>query len=466
MNFVKNNAFYFIVFFNVLLKIIFLGNAPYGFDEIVSVKDTLLEFGHVKHESEWDNNPPLYYYCLWVWHAALPISEFNSRLLSVLFVSVAIGLTYKFTKKYFDNTTAITVVVFLSFSNFLHYYAQESRAYSLVLLLAMSSTIIYFKFIEGAKLSHLFWLAVINFLLVYTHYISALVVAVQFLLYPFLTSRKKLNFYIFQSFVIFVLIGWRFTKKQYLNILGFNKKGDFWLQKASIGDLIESLKLLFGGELILAIFILVLVVYVFKTKMLKNQSAVNKYCLALGLLPTVMLFIVGIFKPVFLARYLIFTVPFFSIFVFHCISNFGRFRYWTILAVLALVVIQYQPKKAMGTDYRLIAKVLKGVQQKSSTIVINRADNILAFTYYYDRDVFMRGKGAFQILHSKNIVGTNTASDAVNAASKGSIIYLVQSQNSLFDPNNEFRKQIISNGKLLYETSSIAGIELSVIKML
>lgn len=466
MNFVKNNAFYFIVFFNVLLKIIFLGNTPYGFDEIVSVKDTLLEFGHVKHESEWDNNPPLYYYCLWVWHAVLPISEFNSRLLSVLFVSIAIGMTYTFTKKYFDNTTAITVAAFLSFSNFLHYYAQESRAYSLVLLLAICSTIIYFKFIEGAKLSHLFWLAVINFLLVYSHYISALLVAVQFLLYPFFTARKKLLFYIFQTFIIFVLIGWRFTKKQYLNILGFNKKGDFWLQKASMSDLIESLKLLFGGELILSIFILVLIVYFFKTKTLKSNSTVAKYCLALGLLPTVLLFVIGLFKPVFLARYLIFTVPFFSIFVFQFISNFGRIRYLTTLVLIAVVVLQYQPEKAMGTDYRLIAKVLKGIHHNSSTIVINRADNILAFTYYYDRDVFMLGKQAFQILQSKNIIGTNTVSDAINATSKGSIVYLVQSQNNLFDPNNEFRKQITSNGKLLYNTSSIEGIELSVIKIL
>ena len=94
-----NNKYLFfilIVIANIVLKSIYLDATPFWYDEMISVKDTQLDFGHIKHESEWDNNPPFYYYCLWVWHSIIPVSEFSSRFLSVLFVSFSIGLLYLF----------------------------------------------------------------------------------------------------------------------------------------------------------------------------------------------------------------------------------------------------------------------------------------------------------------------------------------------------------------------------------
>lgn len=466
MKFFRNNSFLIIVILNVILKILFLGSNPYSFDEIISVKDTLLEFGHIKHEAEWDNNPPFYYYCLWIWHAILPIGEFNSRLLSVVFVALAIGLIFIFTKRYFDQTLAVFVTIYLTLSNFLHFYSQEARAYSLVILLAISSTIFYFKCIEKSKISDLIWISLLNFLLIYTHYISALIVVVQYVLYPFLTSLKSRKYYFVQSGIITVLIFWRFTTKQYLNIIGFNKNDDFWLKKTTALDLLESLKLLYGGPIILILFSLGFMFFILRANKLFFQNKAAIYCFSVSFLSTIILFVIGLFKPVFLARYLIFTIPFSTILVFYVFSLLNRTKYLLFGIIMSVSIFQYKKKKDIEVDYRFAAAVLDKVRQNQDKIIINRADNLLAFTYYYDRVLFLTGKEAKKTLEERNIFGSNSSKETLNSTSPGTIIFLFQSYHKIFDPENSFRQELISQGKLLYKSNYINGIELSVIKRL
>jgi uncharacterized membrane protein len=81
--------FFFIVFVNITLKVICLDYSSLWFDEIVSIECAWLDFGHIKHVSEWDINPPFYYYLLSVWVKIFNDSEFYVRLLSVVFSSLA-----------------------------------------------------------------------------------------------------------------------------------------------------------------------------------------------------------------------------------------------------------------------------------------------------------------------------------------------------------------------------------------
>lgn len=464
MTFLKKNAFSIVVLVNILLKTLYLGVNPFSFDEIISVKDTLLEFGHIKHEAEWDNNPPFYYYCLWVWHSILPINEFNTRLLSVVFASFSIGLLFNFTKRYFNTTVAVAAVGFTSFSNFIFYYSQESRAYALVLLLSISSTILFFRYVENRKVATLFWLALINFLLIYTHYISSLVIVFQYLLFPFISTTSKSRFYLFQSSVIIILVFLRFTKKQYLNIVGFNSKGDFWLQKAGLIDLKHALVSLSGSFALLIVFSFIVIVFLIREKSIKKHGIYFFYCFTISVFSVLFLFIVGTFKSVFLARYLIFTIPFFAIVVSYMVSTFLSTSSWIYMSLLILVVAQNKFKRDVGVDYRQIANVLKKVKTNSDLIVLNRADNLLPFAYYYNKEIFMTGKDAIGLLKENNIVGMNDSKALPKGISPCSFIFVVQATDNPYDPQNNFLKQLSSNGALLYSTTSIAGFRLSIKK--
>ena len=100
----KNHFYIFIIFsfiLNFILKLFKIDSMPYSYDEIISVKDTLIDFGHIKHESEWDSNPPFYYYCLWIWEKIFGLSELGIRSFSVTFNSLTIVTLGFYLKKHF-----------------------------------------------------------------------------------------------------------------------------------------------------------------------------------------------------------------------------------------------------------------------------------------------------------------------------------------------------------------------------
>ncbi len=144
----KNIWLYFliIIIINILFKIVYLGYSSFWFDEIVSVESAWLDFGHIKHVSEWDNNPPFYYYCLSVWIKLLNDSEFCVRLLSVIFSSFSAGIVFLLANKYFNKTTAIIASFLYLSSNFLYFYSHEARAYALIGLLVLVSSYLFLDF--------------------------------------------------------------------------------------------------------------------------------------------------------------------------------------------------------------------------------------------------------------------------------------------------------------------------------
>ena len=170
-----------LLFFNLLLKISFLDAEPFWYDEIISVKSSLLGFGHIKHQSEWDNNPPFYYYCLWVWIKLFGVSEFKIRLLSVIFSCISASLLFVLVKKYFNYLTALFSVLIFSLHDFSYAYTHEARCYTLVVLLTLLSTLVFLKLLENSNYKTILLLGLINFLIVYTHYIAGLVLVFQFI---------------------------------------------------------------------------------------------------------------------------------------------------------------------------------------------------------------------------------------------------------------------------------------------
>ncbi|MBK7667101.1 MAG: glycosyltransferase family 39 protein [Sphingobacteriaceae bacterium] len=131
----------------------------------------------------------MYYYCLWVWAKIFGISEFGIRFLSVLFSSISVCLLYSFLKKHFNLVTAISAALLFSFHNFSYEYSHEARCYSLVVLLVLISTICFFNLIEKRTYLSIFYLGLVNFLIVYTHYIAGLVLVFQLI---FLISLKEI----------------------------------------------------------------------------------------------------------------------------------------------------------------------------------------------------------------------------------------------------------------------------------
>ncbi len=462
-----NNKYLFfvlIIIANVILKSFFLDATPFWYDEMISVKDTQLDFGHIKHEAEWDNNPPFYYYCLWVWHSVIPISEFNSRFLSVLFVAVAFGLFYLFARKHFDNKTAVISSVFLTLSNFILFYSQETRAYSLVLLLAVISTIQFFKYLKDPKLFNLILLSFVSFLIIYTHYLAGLIVFVQYLIILFFHKKKYVSFFAIQSLIILGFISLRFTKKQFLNILNFNKKDDFWLEPAGFSNLISSLSDLFYNPLTAVIFIVVLLFFTFMyfTNKVEDASRIKLYCLILGFFSIFFLFIIGSFKPMFLPRYLIFCVPFATLIFVHQLFSFKKIGVVVIILLIVFETYSINLIKNGPSDYRSLTTVVKENKKENDIVIINTRDNLGLFLYY-SYDGFLNYKAFDSICSVNHIYAMNdTAGLSKINYPNNSSVFLLQSFHNIKNNDNPIEKHFISRNKKVFSTKFYKGIEVTI----
>ena len=115
----NNKNFHFFIFssfiINLIIKLYRIDFVPFSHDEIISVKDTLLDFGHIKHESEWDTNPPFYYYSLWVWEKIFGLSELGIRSFSAVFSSATILTLGYYLAKRFSNTVSIFFIIIFTF---------------------------------------------------------------------------------------------------------------------------------------------------------------------------------------------------------------------------------------------------------------------------------------------------------------------------------------------------------------
>ena len=150
------------VLFSFLLLTIFIGvglsatsffiDNSYGWDELFSIVAAKQSIANMFNMCIFpDVYPPLHFIILKIWISILGTTEIATRMLSFIFPIGALVLLFLWILKRFDVHLAIPVILFFVSSWMFSYYAQENRAYSLMLLFSISQQ--YFLLICCKKTS-------------------------------------------------------------------------------------------------------------------------------------------------------------------------------------------------------------------------------------------------------------------------------------------------------------------------
>src|SRR4051794_2181780 len=116
-----------------------------------------------------DGNPPLYYLLLHLWMLGFGDGEAATRALSLVFALLAIPASLWAGSRVFDRRAGFVAAAGAAGAPFLTYYAQETRMYSLVVLLSvLASAAFALAFVRGER-SQVAWLGLWLALLLYTH---------------------------------------------------------------------------------------------------------------------------------------------------------------------------------------------------------------------------------------------------------------------------------------------------------
>lgn len=453
------------IFVNVCLRVICLDHSSFWYDEIISLQSASLEFGHIKHVSEWDNNPPFYYYCLKTWLCFFKDTEFNVRLLSVVFSSLAGGVFFLFCNRFFNKTTAFIASLLYLSSDILLFYSHEARAYSLCVLLCLLASWLFFKLKEKPSYINALLLGLINFLIIYTHYIAGLALLFQAICMLLYFERKSKIKFFWSVALTLLLVILRFTKKQFLLIAGFNSSDHpFWLEKSTFRHLAEVCsEILFYDFMIIPFLTLILLGILLTYRFRRDVPGFNYvYCFLMGPGSVIVLYLVGMFMPVFLDRYLLFSVPFVILLISFSLS-YIRYQvipmsFTLLFFVKSVFSLNYKTEKSM--DYKNAVSFIKSLKAPGDLVIVKTKDVKPLFGYYYDRDFLKLRKEALP--EAEHVIFCNSWADIDRDISQYSRVIVVDSYQDLNPHEKEFVAKLSEKKPFHASSNYYKGVRISV----
>ncbi len=149
-----------------------LGSESLWWDEVYAIA-TMAHPGPLEiiRLSSTDNNPPLFYLILHYWMLLAGESAFSVRLPSAIAGALAVPVMYRVGTLLFDRSAGLLAALILALSAYHVRYAQEARAYGLMVFLTLLSFYFFVKLARGGSSRYSIVGYVISFfIIIYTQF--------------------------------------------------------------------------------------------------------------------------------------------------------------------------------------------------------------------------------------------------------------------------------------------------------
>src|ERR1700676_4277865 len=297
----------------LILRLHHLGTRGVWFDETFSAMIARLRWSQFAL-TLWNReaNMAFYYLILHFWEKLGSNPEFL-RGLSVIFSAAALPLPYSLGARLFDRKTRLIAALLLAINAYDVRYAQEARAYALVVLLSVLSTWLLVRNLQQQSSPSWGAFTIANVLLVYSHFYGGLLVIAQLVSLLFLPRAEIPWRAIGRSVLWFTLL----VLPVPLLIRRFGSGPPNWLTKPDVHQVITFFTIMAGngGRTLLALSALSLLVagFRFSQTWRVKQNATERWPYALILawliVPVALTLLASYARPFFVARYLLFCLP-------------------------------------------------------------------------------------------------------------------------------------------------------------
>jgi 4-amino-4-deoxy-L-arabinose transferase-like glycosyltransferase len=187
----------------------------FGFDNIINI-------------TRWDTHPPLHNILEFLWTRIFGESAIGIRLMSVLFGTIAIIVTYFFGYRITKNqSVSLVSTLLVAINPQLIIYSQEGRAYSLLLLLTL---ILFYILSQTLNYRRILYASIIILIGLYSHslfiLIAPIVVIYNILFYRDTNQIQNIKNYLFLT--LLSIVGYI----PYLLVISqaVKEKSEFWLK--------------------------------------------------------------------------------------------------------------------------------------------------------------------------------------------------------------------------------------------
>jgi uncharacterized membrane protein len=365
-----------------------IGSESYWLDEAISVNQAQESFLKSMELVKEDVHLPLYISVLNIWVHLFGTSEIMTRLLSVIFGVISIYVIFLLGKKLFNKDAGLYSSILLALSVIAIYYSQETRLYSLFVLLVMMSFYFFIDLFKENKFKTKALYFLFSLLMLYTHLFSFLVLFVQniyYLLMNFRDRKRLVQWFIMQAGLGLLFLPW-------VSVLLKQMKKAHYLSWISL-DLMKIYYTFFDFFNHLAIFLIFigLLIYVFKKYKVKEKN--NLILLGLwALLPIIIVILYSLFfNSIYHTRYLLFVLPAFYLIFAWSIVKIPRIYGIALLSIVIVVSLPFifiQQQSLDKDNWREVSSFVKDNVGKEDYIFIHPYYHQYAFSYYHDKECF------------------------------------------------------------------------------
>ncbi len=335
-----------------------------------------------------DFSPPLYYLLLHFWMIMFGSSEIAMRSVSLIFFYATIYVVDHFLIDVLKikSRWRFAYLLLFALNPFLIYYASEARMYSMAVFFVTSS---WYGYLTGNKKLHI----IASVLGLYTHYFTVFALVSQFLFHYLQKKHRsdsrafKLIAALFVPWVIFALI------------FHGSSNGSFWITEPSLKTVwltpgiiltgfensLRQYSTPLYGLTVIAYGAIVLALKNFLNKNEKRET--STYLLLWALLPATVALVVTLVKPIFLARYFIYSAVGLSLLLIYSLEQLKPMIRAGIYVLIVVFLLQYNvaqvAHKKKGDVRSLVKKINLSISPSDSIYVENELDFHTA-QYYFD----------------------------------------------------------------------------------
>jgi uncharacterized membrane protein len=318
------------------------------------------------------------------------LSEAWFRLPSALFGIASVPILYIVGKRLLPVTAALAAAALLTFSPTHVYYSQEARSYTLTIFLVLLSSYFFTRAVEdGQRKDWVLW-TTFSILAFYSHDFAALVLVAQVgsLLFR-TTSAATWKWVIFCGLVILVtaLPGLTYVFRASPENLHF-----IWMPSATPNEIWRLAKF-FGGSgvkiyLALTLWIAGLVAVARARQRDPREFWHGMLMVMWALLPAVIAALVSVVHPIFMARYLIFSLPAMALLAAAGMTMLTRMHAGTVLVIAlcaASVPTIFKDYQKPREDWRAASNAILNAAEPGDAVVFFPFYTRIMFDYYHDR---------------------------------------------------------------------------------
>ena len=383
----------------VALSIFFFSNQSLRLDEAQSLWQTSRSFTDILTTVAGDVHVPFYHLVLRVWRLYIGDTVGFARALSLLFYVLSIAMLYVLGTLSYGRRTALFVAFLFSISPFMNWYGNEIRMYTLFTLFVIANHYFYMRLFKDTNPSSntWAWYVMTALLGVFTHYFFFLNLAAQALFYFIrrdLFQVGSLRRFMIAALVIVLSFAPWVWFVLHLGIAGFQEPA---LTRPTSVDFFSALSQFVVGfqsdnvnTIVLSLWPIVAILGLFALRRAHRLSAASEYFLT-TLLASFAIAFFGSFvvAPIFVSRYLIFTIPSMYLLIGSLLENYSpRLRIMSQLGMTAIMIAAMvfeiiSPTVPVKEEYEDAVAYLNAHVTAQDRVLLSAPFTIYPVQYYY-----------------------------------------------------------------------------------